>query len=607
MFKKLSIATAVVIALMGTTISISSVAVAAPATGMKNIPAADAPLGYLIHNPHENAPLTALVTLKNANQKLTDVSVRIHPKKGGAELTYKVSNKRILDEGGVPVFGLYPDFYNTFTISYKENGKHKTQEYKLHTPDVDMGFAGRQWSKMPKVSVEKVDKEFEDRLYFVNWTEMDGKTGLLAHNNPVGPGAFAWDGVPGLFIIDTAGDVRWYMNPYTTHDSKHYENAGYAMGMNVTKDGNMIWVQGQGWKHMSIMGRMLSEHSLPGMYSDASHEGIEIENGNVLIRAAAKEYLNNEGDSVNTVRDQILEVDKNGQLVDAWDLNEILDPYRDAALLSLDAGAVCLNIDIDKAGQQTSADDLANAPYGDIPGVGPGRNWAHVNSVDYDPVDDSIVISSRHQAAMIKIGRDKQVKWILGPKKGWTGEFASKVLTPVDDNNKKLDCDETGVCTDTNFEYSYTTHTFYKVDEKNTWTVFDNGDGRHLEQPAFPTDKYSRSVEYKINEKDMTVEQIWQYGKEELGYKGYSPVTSITKYQADKDSILSYFASAGLFGIGGGYGNVRMDETTGKVKSILTEHRYGETKPAVVINIDSHKLFATGYRAQVINATNMLK
>ncbi|EAK8296709.1 hypothetical protein E7M00_05960 [Campylobacter jejuni] len=34
--------------------------------------------------------------------------------------------------------------------------------------------------------------------------------------------------------------------------------------------------------------------------------------------------------------------------------------------------------------------------------------WAHVNSVDYDPSDDSIIISSSHQSAVVKIGRDKK-------------------------------------------------------------------------------------------------------------------------------------------------------------------------------------------------------
>ena len=38
--------------------------------------------------------------------------------------------------------------------------------------------------------------------------------------------------------------------------------------------------------------------------------------------------------------------------------------------------------------------------------------------------------------------------------------------------------------------------------------------------------KYSRFVEYKIDEKKGTVQQVWEYGKER-GYDFYSPITSI--------------------------------------------------------------------------------
>ncbi|QIZ78933.1 aryl-sulfate sulfotransferase [Ferrimonas lipolytica] len=573
--------------------------------GMKPKVGPNAPLGYIVHDPYGNAPLTALVTLNN--HKISDVTVTVHADdKDGVPITYDVGDMRLYSEGGVPIFGLYPDFNNTFTVSYSEGGEKKSAEYRFYAPDVDVGINQNQWAKAPTAEVHHVDPEFKDRLYFVNFTTATTKEAKLTHNNVTAQGAFNWDGTPAFLIYDTAGDIRWFMNPHTTHDPSHFEKAGYAMGMNVTAEGNMAWVQGQGWKEMTLMGRMISEHSLPGDFIDASHEGMPIENGNYLLRVAKKDYKRRDGKIVNTIRDHIIEVDARGELVDFWDLNEILDPMRDAALLSLDAGAVCLNIDVDKAGHQATAEDIHEAPYGDIHGVETGRNWVHVNSVDYDPEDDSIILSSRHQSAVFKITRDKKVKWILGAPRGWKGELADKVLTPVDKRGKKLNCDDAR-CYDTDFDYSWTSHTAYKVDEKGTLTVFDNGDGRYLEQPTFPTDKYSRAVEYKIDEDKMTVQQVWEYGKDELGYEGYSPVTSIVKYQADKDSVMTHFASAGLFGVGGGYGNLKMDETTGKVKSIITEHRYGETKPAVRIDIDSHRLFATGYRAQVIRPSEMMQ
>ena len=55
------------------------------------------------------------------------------------------------------------------------------------------------------------------------------------------------------------------------------------------------------------------------------------------------------------------------------------------------------------------ANELAEGdlPFGDTPGVGTGRNWAHVNAIDYDADDDSIIVSAHHQG-VLNIGRDKQ-------------------------------------------------------------------------------------------------------------------------------------------------------------------------------------------------------
>ena len=74
---------------------------------------------------------------------------------------------------------------------------------------------------------------------------------------------------------------------------------------------------------------------------------------------------------------------------------------------------------------------------------------------------------------------------------------------------------------------SWTQHTAWRIDSKSDknviyLSVFDNGDGRGMEQPALPTMKYSRAVVYKIDQKKMTVEQIWEVGKD-LGYPFFCP------------------------------------------------------------------------------------
>jgi len=48
---------------------------------------------------------------------------------------------------------------------------------------------------------------------------------------------------------------------------------------------------------------------------------------------------------------------------------------------------------------------------------------------------------------------------------------------------------------------------------------------------------YSRAVEYKINKKDKTVEQVWQYGKER-GEEFFSSIVSDVDYLAESNNIL---------------------------------------------------------------------
>lgn len=137
---------------------------------------------------------------------------------------------------------------------------------------------------------------------------------------------------------------------------------------------------------------------------------------------------------------------------------------------------MCLNIDVDKAGKTMTAEELAKLDasddFGDILGTGPGRNWAHVNSVDYDPTDDSIIVSSRHQSAIIKIGRDKKVKWIIGSHEGWKKPFADKLLTPVDASGKPIACDKFMNHCENKFDWTWTQHTAWRINENPRRATF---------------------------------------------------------------------------------------------------------------------------------------
>lgn len=100
--------------------------------------------------------------------------------------------------------------------------------------------------------------------------------------------------------------------------------------------------------------------------------------------------------------------------------------------------------------------------------------------------------------------------------------------------------------------------------------------------------KYSRAVIYKIDQKKMTVQQIWEYGKER-GIDWFSPVTSLVEYQADKNSVMVYSATAGMqFDMGKG-------KAIGAPKPEIDEFKWDSTTPAVQIQFEGAG--SSGYQA----------
>ncbi len=556
-------------------------------------------IGEVVGNPYKIAPLTAVI--RAGGYQLKDATVRIVPKAGGQEITYHVSDKQLRTHAGIPVFGLYPDYNNTVEVSYtrvdgKTTKRIEKEIYRIYAPAVYTEISGsmNQHHNMFDVEVKKVDKEFSDRLYFINnFLTTGGMQARVTWNNPMG-GALEWQYYPQNAVIDTKGEVRWYMFVNPIYDMESIYWSGIMMGFHQQDDGAISFGYGQRYAKYDLMGREIFNRRLPAGYADFSHAMDPAQNGHYFIRVSSADYRRPDGKRVHTVRDVIAEVDQNGNVVDDFRLFEILDPYRDNVIKAMDQGAVCLNIDASQSGQTLTQEDLVKMDktdnFGDIAGVGAGRNWAHVNSVDYDPTDDSIIISSRHQSALIKIGRDKEVKWIVASPEGWKGELKDKVLTPVDADGKPIKCE--GSKCEGDFDWTWTQHTGWRIDQKSDkdifyLSVFDNGDARGMEQPPLPDMKYSRAVIYKIDQKKMTVQQIWEYGKER-GFEWYSPVTSVTEYQADKNSVFVYSATAGL---------TMKRWNVEAANPIINEFKWGAKEPSVEIQLKS----TMGYRALPIS------
>ena len=85
-------------------------------------------IGAIAVNPYKIAPLTAVIY--NGGYVLRNVSVRIVPKENGQEIRYEVGDRQAMTYGGIPVFGLYPDYLNTVEVEYDRIRGAETKHVK---------------------------------------------------------------------------------------------------------------------------------------------------------------------------------------------------------------------------------------------------------------------------------------------------------------------------------------------------------------------------------------------------------------------------------------------------------------------------------------------
>lgn len=267
---------------------------------------------------------------------------------------------------------------------------------------------------------------------------------------------------------DMNGDVRWYLTHYAIWDNTRLKNGN--MLVSTERLINTPYYM-TGLYEIDMFGKIYKEYSLPGGYH---HDYYEMPNGNLLV--ATDDFDNKYG----TVEDYIVELDrKNGKIVNKIDLKNIL------------------KMTDGKSENWTSYD------------------WFHNNSVWYDEKTNSITLSGRHQDAVINIDYNtKKLNWIIGDSKNWSKDYQKYFFKKVGEN----------------FEWQWSQHAAMITKEGYVF-LFDNGNNKSkIKDNYVPADKsYSRGVMYKINKKNMTIEQIWEYGKER-GSDFYSPYISDVDY-----------------------------------------------------------------------------
>lgn len=257
-------------------------------------------IGEVVWNQHKIAPLTAVI--RNGGYEIQNAKVRIVPKPNGQEIRYKVSRRQLLTHGGIPVFGLYPDHLNTVEVEYDRvhNGKteHFKDRYQFYAPPVYTMSNGTpaQKSTMFDAKPEVVKPGFEDRLSLVD-NHLYGPAPQGARfvwNNPTG-GALEWAQNSEVGIIDTKGDLRWYLMASVISAPEDPWSSGFMMGFQQAADGALTWGFGQRYVKYDLMGRKVWDRRLPPAYADFSHSLDNMENGHQLLRVSSADHRRPDG------------------------------------------------------------------------------------------------------------------------------------------------------------------------------------------------------------------------------------------------------------------------------------------------------------------------
>lgn len=272
---------------------------------------------------------------------------------------------------------------------------------------------------------------------------------------------------------DVNGDVRWYLTNNHLWDIQRLQNGHLILSSSRLINPPYYTT---GLVEIDLMGKIYYEYNLPGGYH---HDVFEMENGNLLVAS------NNFKDG--TVEDYIVLMDRdNGKILKTWDLKNILP-----------------------------------TTYG-INEMATEYDWFHNNSVWYDKNTNSITLSGRHQDAVINIDYESgELNWIIGDPNGWNAEYLKYFFTGS-----------------YNFEWQYAQHAAMFLPNGNIF-LFDNGNNRSkIKEEYIDANKnYSRAVIYKINTDNMTIEQVWEYGKE-LGASFYSPYISDVDYLSNNHYLI---------------------------------------------------------------------
>lgn len=434
----------------------------------------------LVVNPSGRVPLAAAIRFQSDQTLRTEVAISDGENTWSARFD---SGSATDGEYLIPVVGMRPDREHRITLTVEDaSGASHEQTFVHQTPALPTNPRN-----IPPLDVQVAETQrMEPGVLFLSVRRR-----ALGRSQWLTPDQRRFGTDWGMLVaLDPSGEIIWY-----------YESEFRTAGIARLANGNILMHRTDfSTVEIDLLGNVVRQFYAEGRpfpppenpdavpikgQQTLHHQPHELPNGNFLAFSAngylIEDWYTDEYDpdapraDQMVMADTVVELTPNGETVWSWNTMDYLDPFR-------------IGYDTFWA-------------YWWVRGFPEHMDWTHANGLSWDETDDSILVSLRNQSAILKIDyRTKDIKWILGRHDDWPDRLQDKLLTPVGDllwpgyqHNPRM------------------THA-------GTVILFDNrahGGTRPYEEPAPLHLGFSRGVEYEVDEKNMTVRQVWTSGDEQ--------------------------------------------------------------------------------------------
>ena len=377
---------------------------------------------------------------------LKEITFRILPKTGSTlveELIVTYSKEDIISKGyfdsdlmqiTFPVFGLYDGYLNKVSIT------------NIFSND-------RKWEKTITIETDQYPHSEIDNMK------------LSSSKSDLGLSYMVLETKLGAMIMDVEGNIRWAANEFLeeTNPTLVYLDNYFYSKKKTSPFNELIKLGFDG----SIETISVQCGDYPGA---VFHHEMSLGKNGFLLELNIKD-----GDSFVKKGSVLIEVDKEGKLLETWDLDDIIGKVLIETGVPVDT-FVRNAINHDKA-----------------------MDWFHMNSMFYDASDNTILISSRENF-VIKVGySDKEIKWILGDttKFWYTIDALNQYALNLTGGNINIG------------QHSLS------IVENRELLMFNNGENSRVS--FFPKDKlgavYEKSMVsgYSISSKEMTANETFNF------------------------------------------------------------------------------------------------